>query len=570
MITQLQQDTRILPQIYELATSHGVGIPLKKHTRRLLQIILVLWLLTFLCMVGFLCYNVYGYIAFILLSHTYPDINSVPPDQLDNYIWLQVLHDSLFTWRSLQIVVPLFTIITQFSTFYPPYQTKLYICTDGLLKIYKKNVETIRWDEIKEVHTTGGNVTTLVKQDDCNFELPRLLMAGSRKTTSALIADEVTRCLLPGLLVNYERGEVVRFRDLQVSQKGIYWPGGMVYWKQLGDVTLEKGRLSAYYLDFDKVHSKKDQIFTTSTGKWHIWLASDVKPSSNPNLAVFVALVNHILDQRGAEDAQETPLPLKEIARVVKYKDQRRKRVKIAILVTSILCVCSLLVSFPVYQSINEQQRADRDAQLVRNYINMRAHKPYYAPVPGQHCDHGKVAWLDDDSENVYTCQQDGLLMTQKDMQYQDGEYFSFMPDYQWAYGHYIPHHYSVQVKATIISGGPGTCVSLQVHIQDFQGRQEFDVCADGSWSYSQCDLHCNTDTQVTNGQLPYAKNAYLIAVDVTDSILMLSVNKAEVVAVQDTTYSSTDQIEFGLYGDHHARQPISALFSDFLYTPYA
>ena len=78
MITQLQPDPNVPSKIFELANSHGVGIPLKRHKRIFLQIVVVIELLVLLFLVGWFCYNVYAYIAFSMLSHTYPNINDVP------------------------------------------------------------------------------------------------------------------------------------------------------------------------------------------------------------------------------------------------------------------------------------------------------------------------------------------------------------------------------------------------------------------------------------------------------------------------------------------------------------
>lgn len=322
----------------------------------------------------------------------------------------------------LQIAAPLLTIGGNFFTIYRPYRTKLYICTDGLLKIYKKKDEAIRWDEVKELYTTGGNVAKMVKQDGNSFELPSLLMSGRSKTINTLISDEVTRYLLPSILAKYERGEAVKFGYLEVNQKGIYRLGDLVYWDQLGDIALEKGQLSAYYSE--KTRKKNSQGSNTHTWKWHIWQKSSSIRAPWPNLPVLVALVNHVLDQQDTNYIQETPLSqniqsLKETAIIAKYKDRRRKRVTIVAIIAAILGIFSLCISLIVYQSVEEQRRVDRDIQLIRNYVKMMAHKPYYAHVPGQHCDHGKGYWYDD-STNVYTCQKDGLLMTQKNMQYQD------------------------------------------------------------------------------------------------------------------------------------------------------
>ncbi len=577
MITRLQTDDKIPPHIYDIAARQGVGIPLKRHRRRIVQIICIGTTIFFFIVAGWLCYTIYASIAFIFLSHTYPNVDNVPSNQLDNYLWMQVMHDDFWA-NLLQSGSALLGGWANLALFYRAFRTNIYVCTEGLLLLYKKKEEAIRWDEVEEFYTTNGSVTRLVKEDRSSLALPFLLMGGRNQTTSLLISEEIMRCMLPAVLANYKRWNVITFGDLKVTKTGISKPGEQVTWDDLGAVVQEKSRLSVYYLEPEKVRAKDKSSSMTDTGKWHVWRKrgnrQGIPESSWPNLLVFVALVNSILDQRESHDIQEVSdtkslRSLKETAAIASVRDKRRKRVTVASIVASVVCLLSLLIGLVVYQGVTEQQRADRDAQLIHNFISRMAHKPYYARVPGQNCDHGKAVWLNDDPKNTYSCQQDGLFMTQKDFQYEDAEYFSFMPDYPWAYGHYIPPHYRVQVNATIVLGVSDTCVALEVHIQDFQGRQEFAVCADGSWSYSRCDLHCDTDTQVASGHLSHAKRTYLIAVDVTDTTLTLIVDNQTITSIQDRTYSSTDQLEFAVYGDQNAGEPITARFSNFLYTPY-
>lgn len=577
MTTQLQANGTIPPHIYEIAARDGVGIPLKRHQRRYLQIICIVDFIIVFMVAAWLCYTIYASIAFLFLSHTYPDVNNVPPNQLDNYLWLQALHDN-FWFNMLKVAVPLLGLWVQLPPFYRAFRTGVYVCTEGVLTIYKQKEEAIRWDEVKEIYTTNGSVTRLVKEDRSSLALPFLLMGGRNQTTSFLIVEEVMRPLLPEVLANYERGDVITFGDLKVTQTGISKPGELISWNDLGALALEKGQLSVYSLKSGKTRTNDPLLPTTDPGTWHVWLKrgtiKGVQESSWPNLPLFVALVDRILDQRGSHESQQVSSPqpprsLKEIAALARVRAKRRKRITLTSMVASTVCLFAILIGFMVYQGVTEQQRADRDVQLIRHFISQMAHKPYYAQVPGQRCDHGKAVWLNDDPKNTYTCQRDGLLMIQKNFQYVDGEYFSFMPDYSWAYGHYIPSHYRIQVNATIVSGEPATCVALAVHIQDFQGRQAFAVCADGGWSYSRCDLHCKTETQVSNGHLPRAKQTYLIAVDVTDTTLTLIVDNQTIASIPDKTYSSTDQLELAVYGDQNGSGPIAARFSDFLYTPY-
>jgi hypothetical protein len=580
VVTQIQPDSNIPPHIYELATTHHVGTPLKKQRRRLLQIVLILEILFGLCLLGLLGYYIYGYVAFNFLLHTYPDINSVPDNQLDHYISLQALHDQFWP-NILQETSLLLTWLGQFMVFYVPVRTQLYFCTDGLLKIGRKKVEAVRWDEVKDLYSPRGSVTRLVKEDGSDLSFPQLLLSGRRNTLNTLITDQVTQCLLPAALVRYERGETITFEDLKVSQKGIEGPEGMVEWERIGDIAREKHKLLLYYKQGEPSIMKSTQNTPMfDQWQWHTWKKNALTAATWPNMPLFMALVRTILDQRS--ETQEEPLThsqqthtIQEKAALAKRRNRRRKCLVITAIILSLLVILSLIIGIPTYQAAQEQQRADRDAQLLRTYFTALAHKPYSARVPGEHCGDGKNFWLDDDPKNAYTCRTDGLLMTQKNMQYVDGEWFTFVPDTlsmsdRFSSVNYFPHHYRVQVKATILSGGPDTCVSLEVHVQDFQGNQSFDICADGTWFYDRCDLHCDTDTIITGGNLPQMSPSYLITVEVTDSVLSLQVNHAAIASVEDHTYTSTNQLQLTLDGGQHPIGPVTALFSDFSYTPLA
>lgn len=576
MNTHLPSEKSIPPQVYELAASHEVGIPLKRQRRRFVQIFLLFVLLFSITWLGWIGYNVYGYIAFILLFHTYPSINSVPDTQLENYLWLQGIHDHFWIY-TLQITASYLSLLSSAFPVFSAARTKLYLCSEGLLIITRKKGEAVRWDNVKEFFTRNGKIIKLVKRDGNSVELPFLLVAGRANTLNPVIIDEVTSRLLPGMLASYERGETISFGDLEVNQKGIYRPGGMVYWRQIGDIALEKQALSVYSCEREDDSEQEGQSAPTFT--WHTWRTGALSSATWPNLPIFVALVTTLLDQRDVNSVESTPLSqqsetIHEIAALAKRKDRRKKYLLIALIVTLILGLLSLAIGIPIYQSMQQDQRAAHDTQLLQTFYTQRAHKPYAVQVPGEHCGNGKEFWLDDDSTNAYVCQPDGLLMTQKNFQYQDGEYFTFVDDTlsqaeAFSNVNYFPHHYRVQVQATMVSGGSSTCVSVEFHIQHFQGRQWFDVCADGSWDYGRCDIQCNTDTQLASGTLAQTSKTYLISVDVTDSVLTLDVNNTRVTAIQDHTYTSTNQLELALSGDQHAGEPITARFSNFSYTPF-
>ncbi len=198
--------------------------------------------------------------------------------------------------------------------------------------------------------------------------------------------------------------------------------------------------------------------------------------------------------------------------------------------------------------------------------IQEASRNAYLATVPGLHCDHSGAYWVQDPREG-YECQADGLLITQKYFDYQAESYFAFVSDDR-SNDVFAAHRYRVEVRATIVSGGPGTCVGLHVHIQDFQGRQTFFACDDGTWDIGRCDLHCDHDMDLMSGTLPAPARSFLLSVEVTDGAMAFDVNGAIVAILQDGTYSSTNQLALGLYGPHNPATPPAALFSDFRYIP--
>lgn len=534
---------------------------------------MIVFALILLVLPGMLVYSVYGLIAFIFLSQIYPNINSVPDNQLGNYTWLQGIHDDF--WRfSLGLLSPLLSFAGIYLPLASANRTQLYICTDGLLKIYKKKDEAIRWDEIQVLSSPIVNTLWLVSNSGKVFTLPLLLIAGRNKTLMNIIVEEMNRRLLPEMMKRYEQNETLTFGDLRVNQKGIYGTGTMVYWRQVGDIALELTKLSLYYSPLP-THDE-DSGEQLAAGKWHTW--KEPAASSRPNLPLFVALVNTILDQRSAKLAESAPLPqhrqeLKERAELVWRKSKKRKRLTIASVIISSITIFVLIIGLVIYQSVQEQQHVERATHALQNYFTQRAHKPYTVHVPGEHCGNGKDYWLDDDSKNSYICRSDGLLMTQKNMQYVDGEWFTFIPDKlasndTFTNYSYFPHNYHAQVNVTFISGNKDTCASLEVHVQHFVGYQSFDICKDGSWLYYHWDGQAKSSSQIDSGQLSSVKQFYLLAIDVTDDIIALSVDNKPVISEHDSLYETTNQLQLVVYGDKNAREASSVLFSDFSYQP--
>lgn len=307
--------------------------------------------------------------------------------------------------------------------------------------------------------------------------------------------------------------------------------------------------------------------------RWYKW-ANDMTAHVH-DLPLFAALVSAILSREQSSVQQERIQNWKTMAVAAKRLQKRRTILLVSSTITIIICLLTALTFSLISYSNQQDQRAARDLLLIQNRVKMLAQHPYYAAIPGEKCDHGQGNWIDDDDTNSYDCLPDGLYMIQKNMQYQDETYFNFdkatdaTTDTGLLFtGQFVPHHYQLQVKASMVSGGPDTCVAIHFHIHQFMGRQEFDVCADNTWSYSYCDLQCDNDVQVASGNLPQNETSpYLITVDATDNVKTLYVDHTKIASMKDSRYTKTDEIALGVYGDEDGTP--SAVFADFRYAPF-
>jgi len=302
-----------------------------------------------------------------------------------------------------------------------------------------------------------------------------------------------------------------------------------------------------------------------------------------PNLAIFVTLVNTLLDQREKQGEMTASRlhPYREAATIARARDKRKAWrmdfMLVASIIAVILCMYGSIAGYLLYQSNLDQQQISTNQQqiakaqqLIRNDDAQRAMKPYFVQVPGQGCTPGHAIWINNDTDNSYQCQKDGLLITQKkDFNYRVSEYFSFMSDESWEYGHYIPSHYRVQVTATMVSGGKDTCVVIGVHVQNYAGRQYYMIWGDGSWQFGYSKPQDTANIDVADGMLPHVQKSYVIAVDVTNDTQTLIVDNHTIATMSNSMYSYTDQLELGIFGDQSTSNPPAVRFSDFRYTPY-
>ena len=134
-----------------------------------------------------------------------------------------------------------------------------------------------------------------------------------------------------------------------------------------------------------------------------------------------------------------------------------------------------------------------------------------------------------------------------------------------------IADNYSAQVTATIVSGDAQAGITLDVHIPDQSyGRYGFAVNTLGHWeANTESAIDGSPLYRLALGFLPKATRTYTLAIEVEGPLMTFSINGVKVTTVTDTTYPDNSSIGFGIH-DPTARQPISALFSNFTYQELA
>jgi hypothetical protein len=160
-----------------------------------------------------------------------------------------------------------------------------------LLKIEKKKTEIIRWNEVEELHTNRGNITWLQNKDKSKFFIPEPFYRQlANQKLSTLIGNEVSRLRLPSLLTHFDAGETITIGTLEANKKGLYRPDMMLPWTAIGAVKLRKGTLKIYGYQVKHVFAKKELL-------WCKWISDSALHSQPPDLPLFAALINAILER---------------------------------------------------------------------------------------------------------------------------------------------------------------------------------------------------------------------------------------------------------------------------------
>lgn len=152
---------------------------------------------------------------------------------------------------------------------------RMVVCTEGLLRLWNNEAESMRWDEIRELWRDRQGNYSFSGDDGTRFIINHVFRHADE--LGATIEEEVTRRLLPQVLAMYQRGEPIRFGQVQVSQQGISTGGDLLPWDRVGEVQMHGGLL---------VIKRQG---TALNGLY-------VPIKSTPNLCVLEALIDSILE----------------------------------------------------------------------------------------------------------------------------------------------------------------------------------------------------------------------------------------------------------------------------------
>jgi hypothetical protein len=181
-------------------------------------------------------------------------------------------HQWLVILPILLIVVLLWGLLE--STFWVR-GLRLVVCSEGLLRLWNEEAESIRWDEIRELWRDRQGHYAFSRADGTRFIINHVVRHADE--LGATIEEEVTWRLLPPALLRYHRGEPVRFGPVQVSRQGISSGGDILPWDSVGDVQVQGGLLAITRQE-------------TAPGGLYVSI------KSTPNLCVLEALIATILE----------------------------------------------------------------------------------------------------------------------------------------------------------------------------------------------------------------------------------------------------------------------------------
>ncbi len=258
MIQQMQP----LPlEVQQLTATYQLGLPTAEFTPRLTASKWIFGILLFLIGAGFIVFS-------------FAASNSDATSQL------------------VLLLIGLAVVALGFSPFIATYLQRglhVYVCPNGLVYVNGSKSDVIRWDQIEAVwaqvtrryyngvYAGTTHLYTVRRADGATFKFnDKFHKVGDLGT---MIERESSRQLLPKAIAAYNFGAPVVFGKLVVSQQGVSNGKEMLPWSQVKGIRVNRG-----------------VVTVSKEGKWLNW--ANIPVSRTPNIFVFMALVNYIVNGR--------------------------------------------------------------------------------------------------------------------------------------------------------------------------------------------------------------------------------------------------------------------------------
>ncbi len=220
------------------------------------------------CLLGVLCF-----LPFILLSFT----------QVGGYFsgmrWTIIIGFAFLSYGINRITVAINNIGTNMLYHNP----RCYLCSHGVMSIKGKQVQTIRWDQIRRIQKIFRTGISNIPQQYILYrpEDEEPLVLDSVFTGFGILGKqierEVTRRLLPEALAAYKAGQTLNFGAVNVTPQGL---------------SLEETRKALPWEKLGAIDENKGYLIVKEKGTLSTW--ENIEVSTMLNLCVLLPLIRQI------------------------------------------------------------------------------------------------------------------------------------------------------------------------------------------------------------------------------------------------------------------------------------
>ncbi|MBO0780124.1 MAG: hypothetical protein J2P37_14970 [Ktedonobacteraceae bacterium] len=161
----------------------------------------------------------------------------------------------------------------------------IYVCSNGFLFMHGQQIEVSRWDQIEAIwqrmkidHRNGTNTITSYKYTIRRQDGAQIVLTSRFRNIARFgqrLRQEVTNCLLPRAIDEYNAGQTLTFGPLSINSAGISNGKNLLPWQQI-----------------KSVDEKDSTLWIKKAGKWLDW--ANIQIAKIPNFCVFMALVRHV------------------------------------------------------------------------------------------------------------------------------------------------------------------------------------------------------------------------------------------------------------------------------------